>query len=238
MTRQRLTLVLVLALAASAVTGVAATPTAPAADGTSAAAPMAPAHIGDPADRDRRGSGGSGLSTGDVPHPSPPDIDSDNPYGKEQLVVSSTYDGVEEGKHNAEIQAALRFWERDSEQYAGYDVDYVYHPDATDPDVELTFVSSMSMCGYTWDPETLGCAPVVTEEWQTSGTIEIEIEDGWDSSSTELIVKHELGHTLGLTHDDDPYRVMKGTIDVTEAARVNSSSTPIAIPDNFAKPLR
>lgn len=105
------------------------------------------------------------------------------------------------------IQAALDYWEANDEQYLGYKVTFEYQPETDDPDIRLRFVDEITSCGDTdHDDRLTGCAPILDQ--RATKTITARIESGRDADETLLTLKHELGHVLGLTHKDEPQRVM------------------------------
>ncbi|WP_394325751.1 zinc-dependent metalloprotease family protein [Halolamina pelagica] len=77
----------------------------------------------------------------------------------------------------------------------------------------------MSYCsGY--DESTVGCAPVYEYVGAADDDkTEIEIEDGYTNESTITTIEHELGHTLGLDHDDaDRLELMNATSVINETS--------------------
>lgn len=139
-------------------------------------------------------------------------IDSPNPYGEETLVVSleqqsSARDDVEDI-----ILNALSYWEENSEQYAGYEISFEYQPNSPDSEahIKIQFVENIESCGN-HTGEVAGCAPLVTE--QAPETAEIRIDSTYRSEWVTETLKHELGHTLGLGHDDEPAHIMSNEIE-------------------------
>ncbi len=134
----------------------------------------------------------------------------DNPHQQTTLTVGVNYtdDGIVD--QSDQIKAAFDYWEANSMEYSGYPIVYEFEPDETDPDVILEFTNNISVCGSTWNPRTIGCAPVVTSPY--FGPLEVSIKSSYDPAATEWILKHELGHTLGLEHGDDPEDIMEDTL--------------------------
>lgn len=137
------------------------------------------------------------------------DVDSDNPYHAETLVV-----GVENpdmNQHSGDvITNALEYWESEntSDQYAGYPIDYDFRPNADDPDVVVRWVEDIEECGYHDTTVAVGCAPIVTETSTLPEPATIRVETGRPEKETVETLKHEVGHTLGLDHDDEPQEIM------------------------------
>lgn len=135
-----------------------------------------------------------------------PSVPDENPYREETLVVSMT--GSNADFNQTEVaQDSLNYWSENSAQYAGYPIDYDLNPNASDPNVEIVWVDSLDSCDEYSDPEIAGCADLVQGGLAPS-TVTVRIETGHDRSVTEEVLKHELGHTLGLTHDDEPADIM------------------------------
>lgn len=135
-------------------------------------------------------------------------VDPDNPYGRETLVVGLNGSAAPGTNRTAEIRSALSYWSENGSSYTGYDVSFEYDPSAESPDIRLSFVDSIPVCGFDSDSDnlTLGCAPVPRETASTP--VEVRIVDGFTAASTQRILIHEIGHALGLDHGGEPQAVM------------------------------
>jgi hypothetical protein len=148
-----------------------------------------------------------GTATGDDTSTPTPVAAGESPWGSDPVVV-----GIDPGPAASEqnlttiVREATAYWEANAEQYAGYAIDYRVDPDATDPDVRIEFVESVADCGDVAD--AVGCAPLITDRRQIDRPVGVSVVTGLSDESTVLVVQHELGHTLGLTHDDAPQDVM------------------------------
>lgn len=111
------------------------------------------------------------------------------------------------------VSNALDYWNEHDERYGTYTTEFVLRPDAQDPDIVVEFVPDIGVCGHTDEETTVGCAPVLSNQTLAERPTEVRIELGLSNDSTELIVEHELGHVLGLGHDDEPQEVMQSYFD-------------------------
>jgi hypothetical protein len=135
------------------------------------------------------------------------DGDPDNHWRSEVLNVS--YAGADDRDYGPLVREALAYWTENSERYAGYDV-ALRVAEGDDPaDVHVRFVGDVTDCGTHSDENTAGCAPVLTEPAQVDRPVDVRVESGFSDESTVAVLKHELGHALGLTHADEPQSVMR-----------------------------
>ncbi|WP_323174842.1 matrixin family metalloprotease, partial [Natrialba sp. PRR66] len=89
---------------------------------------------------------------------------------------------------------------------AAYEAAFVLDPNATDPDVVVTFVDDVDECGDVDD--AAGCAPRLSSNSRVDPPVAVEVEANLSDESTVIVTKHEFGHVLGLSHDDDPQSIM------------------------------
>jgi hypothetical protein len=147
----------------------------------------------------------SGTAPTDRETPSSP-ATAESPWGTDPVIVA-----VESGdSRNVTplVGAAAAYWNANASRYAGYPVELRVVPDAEDPDVVVRFVDAIPDCGTGEDVvDAAGCAPLVTTA--PPRTAPVEVVRGLSDDSTVLVLKHEFGHLLGLTHADQPADVMQ-----------------------------
>ncbi|MFB6092358.1 MAG: matrixin family metalloprotease [Haloquadratum sp.] len=132
--------------------------------------------------------------------------DATNPWGTDPIVVAVA-DAADTGREwTPLVREAAAYWEERGERFAGFPVDYTVRPNAANPDLVVEFVDEVPKCDGADD--AAGCAPVITDRRQIDRPETVYVRTGFSDDSTVLVVKHELGHTLGLTHADAPADVM------------------------------
>lgn len=192
-----LALLLVVAGCTTPLDPTAVTPTAVPADGPGTAA-AGPTPTGAPATTPTRTPTATPRPATATP--------SANPWGTDPIVVAIGNDGGRDRDFAPLVREAATFWE-ENERYLGFPVRYEVRPDAENPDLVVRFVDRVPDCGSVAD--AVGCAPLFTDARQIDRPATVWVKTGLSDDSTVLVTKHELGHTLGLTHDDPPSEVMR-----------------------------
>lgn len=154
-------------------------------------------------------------TSSETPSPSPtesptPTPESPNPWGKDTLVV-----GVEQrvpARHDIHeiIHEALAYWAENAATFAGYDISYRYRPNSANPDIQIILVNTIHRCGE-HSGELAGCAPLITHT--PPRPAEVKIVDGYRKAWMVTTLMHEIGHTLGLGHRDEPAHIMSNQIE-------------------------
>jgi hypothetical protein len=144
-----------------------------------------------------------------------------NPWGSDPIVVGIENRDAEARNYVPVVHRATAYWEEHAERYAGFEVDYTVDPTAESPDVIVTFVDDVPRCGVTED--AAGCAPYIRRADQISRPERVFVRTGLADESTALVLEHELGHTLGLGHDDAPQGVMRAKSVLRTTPRPNAT---------------
>jgi len=180
------------------------------------------AQLSDTVDRATEGSKIENLANG-------------HPWDGDTIVIGVAYaDGVERRENFPElIETSAAFWEEHDEQYVDYEVEYDLDPDADDPDVRVTLVDEITTCHRSDDEYmVVGCAPLITDD--APDTASVQIKKGYSDDLTQTTITHELGHTLGLGHDDPPQEIMSSD----PADRIPNYETRRAIHEAYLAGIR
>jgi hypothetical protein len=143
----------------------------------------------------------------------------ENPYGDDPLTVAIDNRGNASREFAPLVRQALDYWEENARQYAGYEVDYRLVPESTDPDVVVRVVDSVAECGR--ENHVAGCAPQIVDG-PVDRPVTVRVRSGFSDASTARVLRHEFGHTLGLTHDDPP-DVMRARTTLTTLPQRNAT---------------
>jgi len=133
----------------------------------------------------------------------PPSEVYDNPWRTDEIVVTVDHRA---GERNVvpDVMRTVRYWENEAGREAAYDPEYRVVSEHPEPDVRVAVVRTVEGCGVHDDEVALGCAPVLEEESTVDDTVTVQVRAGHASNTTEAILKHEFGHTLGYEHGDGP----------------------------------
>lgn len=140
--------------------------------------------------------------------PTPTPVPVANPWRKAPIVIGLNRSADPERNYTSSVIRAVAYWNENAAGQTAWDPAFVVAPDHGSPDIEIRFVDEIPSCGAVSDGITIGCAPLLEADAAVDGTVVVRVNAGLTNDSTYRVVRHELGHVLGLDHDEGPGDVM------------------------------
>lgn len=139
-----------------------------------------------------------------------PSASDEHPFAgtRKRVVVENASTSEHDLQTNAE--ESLAFWAENSQEFAGFEVDFRLVED--DPDLVIRYADDPRGCEAVpgFDSErVLGCAPLLGPARAVPRPVVARVvASGRPYGSVRATTQHEIGHVLGLNHDDEPRSIM------------------------------
>ena len=159
----------------------------------------------------------------------PTAADRPNPWGERELVVAIDAAATGDREVGYLVRHAAAFWSKHSEAYAGYFVTFAVEREVEYPDVVVRFVDEVDPCGHVDHPA--GCASFVNASSDIDRPEVLRVRTGLSDASTEHVVRHELGHLLGIEHGEPPAAVMSPDTELETLPQPNATQRVFPWPD-------
>lgn len=159
----------------------------------------------------------------------------DNPWGREPVVVGIQNKGNPDRDFRPTVERAIAYWQNEGRPHATWEPNFVLRPSDPDPDLIVYFVDDVRNCGYDDDGDTIGCASLLTPDRRARDPEVARIDAHLNANSTYDVVRHELGHILGVEHGTEPGPFMAATTSVGREVRTDEPYRLfIEFPNNYA----
>jgi hypothetical protein len=111
------------------------------------------------------------------------------------------------------LREAIAFWNDTHPQYLEYTTTLEYQADAEEPAILVSEVPAIEECGIHDSGKFAGCATYLTAGSEESLPAEVRLAPDASDWLYRTVIKHELGHVLGLGHDDEPATIMDNSVE-------------------------
>ncbi|WP_152421800.1 hypothetical protein [Halorubrum saccharovorum] len=158
-------------------------------------------------------------------------INHPSPYGSTDIDLYVD-DSATDRKLNESVSEAISYWEENDEAYLGYEVEYHLVDSETQADKVLTF-EAVGTCGTEIDTGYLGCADLVRSN--VDDPVRLSVDPRTPNPVVTDTLIHEIGHTHGLEHGEEPGAVMRESYDVFESlgsVKFHVRSSSGSVPDD------
>lgn len=142
--------------------------------------------------------------------PGSDDDGSRHPFADTTQTVRIDNDSITDHDVESNARESLEFWEEHAEEYVGFGIEFEI-VDHDDPDVIIAYADDPSGCEAVeeYSERVLGCAPLIRPGGQPRRPITARVVAGdRPFGKIRITTKHEIGHVLGLGHDDEPRWIM------------------------------
>ena len=127
----------------------------------------------------------------------------DNPWRRLPVRVAVVNDANDRSISTL-VRTALDYWEGNPQELTSYeDLGFRLVDSVEAADLVVRYERSVDRCGSDYVERGVGCADTPGSNG-FSGTATVRVEAGYDDQSVETIVRHEVGHTLGVDHRSTP----------------------------------
>lgn len=111
------------------------------------------------------------------------------------------------------LREAIAFWNDNHTRYLSYATTLEYQPDAEEPAILVSELPAIEECGIHEGGNFAGCATYLTAGANNSLPANVRLVPDSSDWLYRTVIQHELGHVLGLGHDDEPAAVMDTSVE-------------------------
>ncbi|WP_267162166.1 matrixin family metalloprotease [Halovenus salina] len=120
---------------------------------------------------------------------------------------------ADRGRLERLLGEAIAFWNDNHTQYLSYTTTLEHQPDADDPAILVSELPAIEDCGVHDGGEFAGCATYLTAGNDNALPATVRLVPDSSDWLYRTVIQHELGHVLGLGHDDEPATIMDDSIE-------------------------